>query len=577
MNRDYDFSGWATRSNVRCSDGRIIMPDAFKDCDGTEVPLVWMHRHNDPFTVLGHAALECRNGDVYAYCYFNDTDQGKNAKLLVEHGDVRSMSIFANNLKQNGPNVQHGVIREVSLVLAGANPKAFIDNVVRHSDDGDEEIGADIFFDEPLELSHSDDKKEEKSVAEEKKPEEQTEKKAENKEGKTVADVLNTLTPEQTVAVKHLLGLALESGAGKSESEKKDDKEEDNKSMKHNLFDDETKQENTLSHSEIETIFSDAKRYGTLKESVLQHGIEGLDVLFPEAKAVPGEIQYIQRDMGWVAKVMNGIGHSAFSRIKSIFANITEDEARARGYIKGRYKKEEVFSLLKRSTSPQTVYKRQRLDRDDLIDIVDFDVVAEVKKEMRVMLDEELARAFLIGDGRLASDDDKIREDCIRPIAKDEDLFTIKVAINVAANADDETKAKAFIRGVLKSRKEYKGSGNPTLYATEDIVTDCLLIEDGLGHLLYDSMDKLKNVLRVSDIVTVPVMEGQKGAKGGDLAGIIVNLSDYKVGADKGGAVSLFDDFDIDYNQMKYLIETRCSGALTKPYSAMAIEFVTGA
>jgi hypothetical protein len=411
-------------------------------------------------------------------------------------------------------------------------------------------------------------------VAEEKKPEEQAEKKTDNKEEKTVADVLNTLSEEQSTAVKYLLGLALESGG---ENKEKDEKEEDNKSMKHNLFDDETKQENTLSHSEIETIFSDAKRYGTLKESVLQHGIEGLDVLFPEAKAVPGEIQYIQRDMGWVAKVMNGVGHSAFSRIKSIFANITEDEARARGYIKGRYKKEEVFSLLKRSTSPQTVYKKQRLDRDDVIDIVDFDVVAEVKKEMRVMLDEELARAFLIGDGRLASDDDKIREDCIRPIAKDEDLFTIKVAINVAANADDETKAKAFIRGVLKSRKEYKGSGNPTLYATEDIVTDCLLIEDGLGHLLYDSMDKLKNVLRVSDIVTVPVMEGQKGANGGDLAGIIVNLSDYKVGADKGGAVSLFDDFDIDYNQMKYLIETRCSGALTKPYSAMAIEFVTGA
>lgn len=572
----YDFSGWATRANVKCSDGRTIMPGAFSENNGGTVPLVWNHQHNEAFNVLGHALLENRKEGVYAYCTFNDTEQGQNAKLLVEHGDVSALSIYANRLRQNAKKeVLHGVIREVSLVLAGANPEAHIDNVITHGDDDDDNFSAEIYTGDNLTLSHADEepKKEEPEVAEEKKPEQKE---------KTVKDVFDTLNEEQKTVVYALIGQALES-KGQDDDDDDDEAEHsenetEEETMKHNMFDKETEQnEDVLSHAEIEAVFNDAKRYGTLKESALQHGIENLEVLFPEDKMVPGEIQYIQRDMGWVGKVMNAVGHTPFSRIKSIFANITEDEARARGYIKGRYKKEEVFSLLKRSTSPQTVYKKQRLDRDDVIDIVDFDVVAEVKKEMRVMLDEELARAFLIGDGRLASDDDKIREDCIRPIAKDEDLFTIKVAINVAANADDETKAKAFIRGVLKSRKEYKGSGNPTLYATEDIVTDCLLIEDGLGHLLYDSMDKLKNVLRVSDIVTVPVMEGQKGANGGDLAGIIVNLSDYKVGADKGGAVSLFDDFDIDYNQMKYLIETRCSGALTKPYSAMAIEFVTGA
>jgi len=571
----YDFSGWATRANVKCSDGRTIMPGAFSENNGGTVPLVWNHQHNEAFNVLGHALLENRKEGVYAYCTFNDTEQGQNAKLLVEHGDVSALSIYANRLRQNAKKeVFHGVIREVSLVLAGANPEAHIDNVITHSDDDDDNFSAEIYTGDNLTLSHADEetKKEETEVAEE--------KKLEQKE-KTVKDVFDTLNEEQKTVVYALIGQALESQGRDDDEDDEEaehsDYETEEETMKHNMFDNETVQnEDVLSHAEIEAVFNDAKRYGTLKESALQHGIENLKVLFPEAKMAPDGIQYIQRDQGWVGKVMNAVGHTPFSRIKSIFANITEDEARAKGYIKGRYKKEEVFSLLKRTTSPQTVYKKQKLDRDDIIDITDFDVVAEVKKEMRIMLDEELARAFLIGDGRLASDDDKIREDAIRPIAKDEDLFTIKVAVSVAANANDETKAKAFIRSVLKARKNYKGSGNPTLYATEDIVTDCLLIEDGLGHLMYDSMDKLKNTLRVVDIVTVPVMEGQKGVKGGELAGIIVNLSDYKVGADRGGAVSLFDDFDIDYNQQKYLIETRCSGALTRPYSAMAIEFVTG-
>ena len=575
---DCDFHGWATKNNVLCSDGRTIMPNAFIDCDGMTVPLVWNHQHDSAENILGHALLENRKEGVYAYCSFNDTESGRTGKQLVDHGDIKSLSICANRLRQNSrKEVLHGVIREVSLVLAGANPEARIDTIISHSDDEDDE--ADIFTanDCQIVISHSDDNEEvvETDETEEIEMADEVKKDETEKTEKTIGDVLETLNDEQRKVVEGLIGLALAQNGEEKVEHSEEIKEE---TMKTNVFDKATESnEDTLSHAEIQAVFNDAKRYGTLKESALQHGIENLEVLFPEAKMAPEGIQYIQREMGWVAKVMNGVGHTPFSRIKSIFANITEDEARARGYIKGRYKKEEVFTLLKRSTSPQTVYKKQRLDRDDVIDITDFDIVAEVKKEMRVMLDEELARAFLIGDGRLSSDDDKIREDAIRPIAKDEDLFTIKVQVSVAANADDETKAKAFIRSVLKARKNYKGSGNPTLYATEDIVTDCLLIEDGLGHLLYDNMDKLKNTLRVSDIVTVPVMEGQKGVNGGDLVGIIVNLSDYKVGADRGGAVSLFDDFDIDYNQMKYLIETRCSGALIRPYSAMAIEIVTGA
>lgn len=564
----YDFSGWATRNNVLCSDGRTILQDAFKGNDGMTVPLVWNHQHNEAYNVLGHALLENRKEGVYAYCTFNETEQGKNAKLLVEHGDVSALSIYANKLRQNARReVQHGVIREVSLVLAGANPEAHIDNIMAHSDETDENFSAEIYTGESIELYHADEPKTEKEdskVADEKKP-------AENSE-KTVKDVFDTLNEEQKTVVYALIGQALEENGAAA-----DEDDEEDKPVKHNAFDESTERDDeVLSHSEMMAVIQDGKRYGSMRESMLQHGIENIDILFPEAKTVNPGIEYIQREMGWVKDVLNGVHRSAFSRIKSLFANITEDEARARGYIKGRYKKEEVFSLLKRTTTPQTIYKKQKLDRDDVIDITDFDVIGMIKAEMRMMLDEELARAILIGDGRLASDDDKISEEHIRPVAFDEDLFTIKVNVQVAANADDQDKAKAFIKSILKARKNYKGSGSPTLFATEDIITDCLLIEDGIGHLLYD-MQKLAQTLRVSKIVTVPVMEGVKGKNGGDLLGIVVNLNDYNVGADKGGAVNLFDDFDIDYNAMKYLIETRCSGALVKPYSAMAVEMTVAA
>ena len=564
----YDFSGWATRNNVLCSDGRTILQDAFKGNDGMTVPLVWNHQHNEAYNVLGHALLENRKEGVYAYCTFNETEQGKNAKLLVEHGDVSALSIYANKLRQNARReVQHGVIREVSLVLAGANPEAHIDNIMAHSDETDENFSAEIYTGESIELYHADEPKPEKEdskVADEKKP-------AENSE-KTVKDVFDTLNEEQKTVVYALIGQALEENGAAD-----DEDDEEDKPVKHNAFDESTERDDeVLSHSEMMAVIQDGKRYGSMRESMLQHGIENIDILFPEAKTVNPGIEYIQREMGWVKDVLNGVHRSAFSRIKSLFANITEDEARARGYIKGRYKKEEVFSLLKRTTTPQTIYKKQKLDRDDVIDITDFDVIGMIKAEMRMMLDEELARAILIGDGRLASDDDKISEEHIRPVAFDEDLFTIKVNVQVAANADDQDKAKAFIKSILKARKNYKGSGSPTLFATEDIITDCLLIEDGIGHLLYD-MQKLAQTLRVSKIVTVPVMEGVKGKNGGDLLGIVVNLNDYNVGADKGGAVNLFDDFDIDYNAMKYLIETRCSGALVKPYSAMAVEMTVAA
>ena len=566
----YDFSGWATRNNVLCSDGRTILQDAFKGNDGMTVPLVWNHQHNEAYNVLGHALLENRKEGVYAYCTFNETEQGKNAKLLVEHGDVSALSIYANKLRQNARReVQHGVIREVSLVLAGANPEAHIDNIMAHSDETDENFSAEIYTGETIELYHADEPKPEKEdskVADEKKP-------AENSE-KTVKDVFDTLNEEQKTVVYALIGQALEENGAADDD---DETDEEDKPVKHNAFDESTERDDeVLSHSEMMAVIQDGKRYGSMRESMLQHGIENIDILFPEAKTVNPGIEYIQREMGWVKDVLNGVHRSAFSRIKSLFANITEDEARARGYIKGRYKKEEVFSLLKRTTTPQTIYKKQKLDRDDVIDITDFDVIGMIKAEMRMMLDEELARAILIGDGRLASDDDKISEEHIRPVAFDEDLFTIKVNVQVAANADDQDKAKAFIKSILKARKNYKGSGSPTLFATEDIITDCLLIEDGIGHLLYD-MQKLAQTLRVSKIVTVPVMEGVKGKNGGDLLGIVVNLNDYNVGADKGGAVNLFDDFDIDYNAMKYLIETRCSGALVKPYSAMAVEMTVAA
>ena len=561
---DYDFGGWATRNNLKCSDGRVIMKDAFKSNDGQKVPLVWNHQHNDVNEVLGHAMLENRDEGVYAYCKLNDTDAGNTAKLLVKHGDVDALSIYANQLKQNMNNVLHGNIREVSLVLAGANPGAYIDSIIMHGEESDEE--AIIYTGEELELSHADEpeqKKEEPKMAEEPAKE------------KTVGEVFDTFTEEQKNVVYAMIGQALESKGGSDEI---DEEESD---MKHNVFDQDTQQENTLSHDAMETILNDGKRYGSLKESFLAHagdyGIDNIDYLFPEAKSLNNTPEFIQRDMGWVNTVMNGVHHTPFSRIKSVFADITEDEARARGYMKGKLKKEEVFSLLKRTTTPTTIYKKQKLDRDDVIDITDFDVVAWLKSEMRMMLDEEIARAILIGDGRLSSSDDKINETNIRPIYNDAELYTIQAKVTVASTATDDDKAKAVIKAAVKARKDYKGSGNPTFFTTEDFLTDALLLEDTLGHRMYKTAAEVASAMRVSNIVTVPVMEGQKGVGNGDLIGIIVNLNDYNVGADKGGAVNMFDDFDIDYNQQKYLIETRCSGALTKPKSAIAIEMEVSA
>ena len=570
----FDFSGWATRNNLKCSDGRTIRKDAFKDNNGQKVPLVWNHQHNEPFNVLGHALLENREEGVYAYCAFNDTEAGQNAKRLVEHGDVSALSIYANQLKQHGGDVIHGSIREVSLVLAGANPGAFIDSIICHGEESEEE--AIIYTGEDIYLSHADNEE-----MKEEKPMEDTKKVENNSDNKTVKDVFDTLTEEQKTVVYALIGQALED-AGKTDE---NDDEEDN-NMKHNVFDqDEMMQGNVLSHSDMEEIFSDAKRTGSLKESFLAHaegtyGIDAIDTLFPEPKSMNTPPEFIKRDTNWVAGVINGVHHTPFSRIKSMFANITEDEARAKGYIKGKLKKEEVFTLLKRTTTPTTIYKKQKLDRDDIIDITDFDVVAWIKSEMRMMLDEEIARAILVGDGRLTSDDDHINETNIRPIWKDDDLYTIKTKITVDASATDDDKAKAVIKAAVKSRKNYKGSGNPVLYTTEDFLTNCLLLEDTQGYRLYKSEQDVATAMRVSRIVTVPVMENltrtDSESKERTLIGIIVNLNDYNVGADKGGAVNMFDDFDIDYNQQKYLMETRCSGALIKPYSAIALEMVVG-
>lgn len=571
----FDFTGWATRNNLKCSDGRTIMKDAFKDNDGQTVPLVWNHQHNDASNVLGHALLENRNEGVYAYCTLNDTEAGKTAKTLIQHGDVSALSIYANKLKQQGGNVLHGAIREVSLVLAGANPGAFIDSVIQHGEASDEE--AIIYTGEDLELSHSDDNSDssdEISHADDKK-----EKNNMANGEKTVQDVVDSMTDEQKNVMYALIGQALEdSGAG-------DDSEEDN-NMKHNVFDnDDMYEDETLSHAAVEAIVNDAKRYGSMKESFLAHaedyGITNLEWLFPEAKSLNTPPEFIKRDTTWVSKIMGSTKHTPFSRIKSMFANITEDEARAKGYMKGKLKKEEVFSLLKRTTTPTTIYKKQKMDRDDVIDITDFDVIAWLKGEMRMMLDEEIARAVLVGDGRLTSDDDKINEQNIRPIWTDEELYTIQVVLDgVTASSTADERAIAFIRAAIKARKDYKGSGNPSLFTTEDLLTDMLLLEDKMGRPLYESVEKLATKLRVKEIVTVPVMEGLKrdgkgtfSGKQLNLMGIIVNPSDYNIGADKGGAINMFDDFDIDYNQQKYLIETRCSGALVKPYSAIAIEY----
>ena len=557
----YDFSGWATKNNLKCSDGRTILRDAFKHNDGQTVPLVWNHQHNDPLNVLGHALLENRESGVYAYCKFNETEAGKNAKMLVEHGDVTALSIYANQLKQKGGNVEHGVIREVSLVLAGANPGAFIDSILRHGESSDEE--GVIYTGEQIELAHAEEKKEEEKEV------------ADNKE-RTVQDVVDSMTEEQRNVMYALIGQALEGSDVKHSDENENGGDDE---MKHNVFESENVQganSNELTHAEMEVILRDAKRYGSLKESCLQHGIEHIDepgYLFPEFKNLNKEPEFVGRDMGWVGKVMSGVHRTPFSRIKSLQADIREEDARALGYMKGNLKKEEVFTLLKRTTDPQTVYKKQKLHRDDVLDITDFDVVAFVKKEMRMMLEEEIARAILVGDGRLPDSDDKIMDTHIRSIANEEALYAIHHNVVVEDKSDAEAKAKAMIRESLRARKDYKGSGEPTLFCSESVLTEMLLLEDANGRVIYDSVAKLATAMRVKEIVTVPVMEGaQNNAKSKNVLGIIVNLRDYNVGADKGGAVSMFEDFDIDYNAQKYLIETRCSGALIKPFSAIVLE-----
>lgn len=603
---EYDFSGWATRTNLLCSDGRTIRRGAFSGQDGARVPLVWNHNYTSPDNVLGHADLVEREDGMYAYCTFNDSEAADSARTGVQHGDITNLSIYANHLKQMGNDVVGGKIREVSLVLAGANPGAFIDNVsFAHGEDSEEE--AIIFTDEEIALYHSDDEKkkkkpeddeddekkeddnsEEETDEEDKDMTDEEKKKLQHADGdETVEEVFNTLNDKQKQAVYAIIGAALEE-EGEAEHS---DFEQEGEQMKHNVFDTEMENEGmTLSHDDMQTILNDGKRLGSLKESFLAHaddyGIKNIDWLFPEARNLNTPPDWIKRETDWVQGVLNEVHKTPFSRIKSMFADIREDEARARGYIKGKRKKEEVFSLLKRTTDPQTIYKKQKLDRDDIVDITDFDVVAWIKAEMRMMLDEEIARAILVGDGRLASSDDKIQETHVRSILNDDELYSLKknVEFTAAEKADpdyDQIKAKKIINLVIKSRKDYKGSGNPTLYTTEDFVTDCLLLEDGIGHKLYKTEEELRTALRVSKIVTVPVFEDVTREDGQgvehSLIGIIVNLSDYNVGADKGGAVSMFDDFDIDYNQYKYLIETRISGALIKPFSALVIEMTEAA
>ena len=650
MDKTYDCAGWATRANMLCSDGRTIRKNAFEECDGKIVPLVWNHEHNDPNAVLGHALLKNRDDGVYAYLTFNDTDAGQNAKLLVQHKDVDRLSIWANKLKQMGSDVIHGVIREVSLVLAGANPGAVIDTVLMHGDDSDEEgiIYSGDFIDDIEPLFHADEDKKgdnsqmanepknasgnDKTIADvydamtddqkkavqamigmaitDAKKENQKKKEAQEKldnqekpnntvkhaddskeksedDNLSIQDVVNTFTPTQKKVVQALIGMALADAEADDDDSSDDNSDDDNKKggnkgmMKHNVFDEETDNMDVLSHSEMmelaKTIAEDTKRYGSMKEAFLQHGITNIDYLFPDAQNVNDTPEFIKRDDTWVSEFMNGVHNTPFSRIKSVFADITEDDARAKGYIKGNQKVDEVFKLLKRVTTPTTVYKKQKLERDDLLDIVDFDVVSWIKQEMRMMLNEEIARAILVGDGRNSSSTDKINEQNIRPIWTDEDVYTVKASVKIQKATTDSEKAEAFIKACIKSRKSYKGTGNPDMFMSEDMLTDCLLLEDKNGRVIYDTIEKLATALRVRRIIPVPIMEDLSRVSGANthlLGGIYVNLTDYNVGADKGGAVSMFDDFDIDYNAQKYLIETRCSGALIKPYSAVAIEFV---
>ncbi|MCC8049711.1 MAG: phage major capsid protein [Clostridiales bacterium] len=584
----YDLCGWATRSNIRCSDGRMIMTDAFKDCDGAKVPLVWSHDHKNPENVLGHAYLENRGDGVYAYGYLNDTDRAQNVKKQLKHGDITALSIWADDLQQKGSNVVHGIIREVSLVLAGANPGAYIDSVaLAHGADSDDEaiIYSGMNLDELFHSAADDEKKSEDA-------DDDKNESSKSDDDETVQDVIDTMDEKQKKVLNYLVGAAAQSkkSSDSSDDDKKDNDEDDDKTaahsgiseggsdMKVNVFDQSTQQQpNVLSHDQMDVIFKDAKRLGSLKDSFLSHadeyGITDIDYLFPDYRTIEKQPDFISRKMDWVSKVMNGVSHTPFSRIKTIHADITADEARALGYIKGNKKKEEVFTLLKRTTDPQTVYKKQKLDRDDILDITDFDVVAWIKQEMRQMLDEELARAFLIGDGRLADSEDKIQESHIRPILTDDDLYTIKSTVTPDT---DEELASALIDQAVRSRIDYRGSGSPVMYIAESYLTEMLLLKDLNQRRIYKDVNELATAMMVKEIVPVPVMENctrtDSSSLVHDVYAIIINLNDYKVGADKGGAVNTFDDFDIDYNQQKYLMETRCSGALVKPYSAIVLE-----
>ena len=592
---DYDFSGYATKANTLCYDGLTIAPDAFKGDDGRKVPVVWNHDHSDPEHVLGHALLQNRKDGVYAYVKMNDSPSGQSALEAVRSGDIDAMSIFANGLKKAGNTVMHGVIRELSLVLAGCNPGALIDEIVEHSADYNAEEGDEAFIytdgglslkhgldpdDNPLgeeddEIMHSEDEDKEKSN-------ENPEDKETTEE--TVKEVFDSLTEKQKNVVYAIIGMVTDGKKGADNKETDNDKEDE--TVKHNVFDND-KDHGVLKHSidEINKVVKTAKTCGTMKAAfanagiedsevnALCHGIDNIDWLFPEDRLLDTPPRIIDKPDDWVSVVMGGVKHIPFSRFKSLFADLTEDDARAKGYLKGNYKIEEVFGLLRRSTGPTTVYKKQELDRDDVIDITSFDVVAWLRNEMRYKLNRELALAYILGDGRMAASRDKIDENCIRPVFNDADLFTIKVQVKTTGMTTVEDKYKAFIKQAIRARKDYRGSGTPTMFTTEDALTEMLLLEDGMGRPLYTDEAALARKLRVAKIVTIPEMEGRKGAKGGDLAAVIVNLADYTVGADKGGAVSMFDDFDIDFNAQKYLIETRCSGALTSPYSAMAIEW----
>lgn len=568
----WDFSGWATRNDLHCSDGRTIRRDAFKDCDGKTVPIFWNHQHDSVDNVLGHGLLENRPEGVYFYGAFNDDKEGVKARKRVQHGDIRSLSIMANQLKQVGSDVIHGIIREVSLVPAGANPGAFIDTVMAHG----EEVGDAMIlgYDENIVIYHADELDDTNS------------KDTPKEDNKTLEDIIASMSDDQKTVMYGLVGEAL--GLNPEDETLEQSEKLGGNDMKYNVFENRDKDRiktGVLMHSdgsevtvdEIGEIFKDAKRLGSLKDAVLEHGIDQVDYLFPDDRTITTQPTFIQRDMGWVSDIMGSVHHTPFARVKSVFADITEDDARAKGYIKDKMKKEEFFGLIKRRTEPTTVYKKQKMDRDDMIDITDFDVAAWLKTEMRMMLNEELARAYLIGDGRPASSDDHINDQNIRPVAFDDDLYTVHVTVTVENSATEDDKAREFIRTVIKNRKNYKGSGNPTLYTTEDMLTDMLLLEDTLGHALYADEAALARKLRVKKIVTVPVMEGVDGKGGNPLVGVVVNMNDYNVGADRGGAVNMFDDFDIDYNQQKYLIETRCSGAMTFPYGAMAFEMKTNA